>query len=80
LSDKGKRAGGTAVREKNPYPLRWMVPLTIVTAVIAGAAGLCLAVSAALRRLVAGRQQDEVHPGEPPVSTLFRPADERRDG
>jgi hypothetical protein len=43
VSDNGK--------ERNPYPLRWMIPLTVATAVIAGTAGGVLAVASLVKRL-----------------------------
>jgi hypothetical protein len=45
-----------AGKEQNPYPLRWMIPLTVVTAVIAGTAGGVLAIANLVKRL---RQRDE---------------------
>jgi hypothetical protein len=65
-------------KERDPYPLRRMIPLTVVTAVIAGTAGGVLVVANLLKRL-RGRPEQDVPDGEPPVSTLFRSMDERRD-
>jgi hypothetical protein len=73
------RAGGTGAPERNPYLLRWMIPLTGLTlAVVAGRAAY-LAVLAVRERLRRRRPGQEVLDGEPPVSALFRSMDERRE-
>jgi hypothetical protein len=71
VSDNGK--------ERNPYPLRWMIPLTALTVAVAGGRAAYLAVLAVRERLRRGRPEQDVPDGEPPVSTLFRSMDERRD-
>jgi hypothetical protein len=60
-------------KERNPYPLRWMIPLTALTVAVVGG-------RAVRERLRRGRPEQDVPDGEPPVSTLFRSMDERRDG
>jgi hypothetical protein len=70
VSDNGK--------ERNPYPLRWMIPLTALTLGVVAGHAVHLAVLAVRERL-RRRPEQEVRDGESPVPTLFRSMDERRD-